>query len=89
MSISLGQAPRPDNDGAFEEARRRIANACTAAGVVPGIHANAALAARHVAAGYRMITVTNDAAALGLAAAADSRAVRGAPPGEGTSSRVY
>ena len=35
MSIALGQQPRMDNEGAFEEARIRIAAACAKHGVTP------------------------------------------------------
>jgi 4-hydroxy-2-oxoheptanedioate aldolase len=78
LSITLGLPPGPDNGGAFEEARLRIAQACAQRGIVPGIHANARLAAKHVQAGYRMITITGDLGALMGAAAADVRLVRGA-----------
>jgi 4-hydroxy-2-oxoheptanedioate aldolase len=78
MSITLGQPPRMDNGGDFEAARLAIADACKRHGVVAGIHANASLAAKHAAAGYRMITITTDAAALTAAAAADLRSARGA-----------
>jgi 4-hydroxy-2-oxoheptanedioate aldolase len=78
LSITLGQMPRMDNEGAFEEARLRIAEACKKHGVVPGIHANASLAAKHAAAGYRMITVGGDAVGIAAQAAADLRTVRSA-----------
>jgi 4-hydroxy-2-oxoheptanedioate aldolase len=78
MSITLGQQPRMDNDGAFEDARIRIAAACIARGITPGIHANSALAAKHVATGYRMITVYSDVAALASQAQADLRVARDA-----------
>jgi 4-hydroxy-2-oxoheptanedioate aldolase len=78
MSITLGLPPRADNGGAFEEARVRIAQACLARGIAPGIHANAALAERHLAAGYRMITISTDVPSLVAGAAADLRAARGA-----------
>lgn len=71
MSITLGLPPGMDNGGAFEEARVRIAAACTKRGITPGIHANAALAPKHAAAGYRMITITSDIAVIANAAAAD------------------
>jgi 4-hydroxy-2-oxoheptanedioate aldolase len=71
MSITLGQPPRMDNGGAFEEARIRIAHACAAHGVTAGIHANASLAAKHAAAGYRMITITSDIAAIASGAGSD------------------
>jgi 4-hydroxy-2-oxoheptanedioate aldolase len=75
MSITLGQQPM-DNDGAFEDARIRVAQACIKRGITPGIHANSSLAAKHVAAGYRMITVFSDIAALGAQAVADLRVAR-------------
>lgn len=77
MSITLGLPPRMDNGGAFEEARIAIAEACRRHGVTAGIHANASLAARHAAAGYRMITVFDDAGAIAAGAARDLRTVRG------------
>jgi 4-hydroxy-2-oxoheptanedioate aldolase len=80
MSITLGQPPRMDNGGAFEEARVRIAAACASRGVTAGIHANATLAAGHAAAGYRMITITSDIAAIAGGAAADLACARDANP---------
>jgi 4-hydroxy-2-oxoheptanedioate aldolase len=77
LSITLGLPPRMDNDAAFEEARLRIAAACRERGITAGIHANAALAAKHAAAGYRMITVSGDAVALAARAAEDLRQARG------------
>ncbi len=86
LSITLGLPPAPDNGGAYEDARLRIARACADAGVIAGMHANASLAAKHVAAGYRMVTVTSDIGALTGATGADLRAVRGAAvrPAPGT-----
>lgn len=75
LSITLGLPPGPDNGGAFEEARVRIAKTCNARGTAAGMHANASLAAKHVAAGYRMITITQDLVAMTSAAAADLGAV--------------
>jgi 2-keto-3-deoxy-L-rhamnonate aldolase RhmA len=66
-----------DNGGAFEDARIAIAQACARHGVTAGIHGNAALAAKHVAAGYRLVTVHSDIAAIATAAAADLRLARG------------
>lgn len=77
LSITLGLPPGPDNGGAFEEARLHIAKTANARGIVAGMHANASLAAKHVDAGYRMITITQDLVALTYAAAADLRHVRG------------
>jgi 4-hydroxy-2-oxoheptanedioate aldolase len=79
MSITLGLQPRLDNGGEFEEIRLGVAKACIAHGVFPGIHATAALAAKHVAAGYKMITITSDMGLIAAGAAADLRTARGAP----------
>jgi 4-hydroxy-2-oxoheptanedioate aldolase len=76
LSITLGLPPGPDNGGAFEDARVHIAKTCVARGIVAGMHASAALAPKHAAAGYRMITITQDLPSLTAAAAADLRAVR-------------
>ncbi|MBI5284974.1 MAG: aldolase [Chloroflexi bacterium] len=77
MSVTLGLPPRMDNGGAFEEARIAIAQACGRHGVTAGIHASATLAPGHAAAGYRMITVHHDIAAITANAAADLRTARG------------
>ena len=77
MSITLGLPPRMDNRSSFEEARIAVAEACRRHGVTAGIHGNASLAARHVEAGYRMITIYHDVAALASGAAADLRTARG------------
>jgi 4-hydroxy-2-oxoheptanedioate aldolase len=76
LSITLGLPPGLDNGGAFEAARLRIAKTCAARGVTAGIHASAALAEKHVAAGYRMITITQDLPNLTVSAARDMSAVR-------------
>jgi len=75
MSITLGLPPGMENGGAFEEARLRIATACAKRGIAPGIHANAALAPKHTAAGYQMITIHSDIAAIASGAAADLASV--------------
>jgi 4-hydroxy-2-oxoheptanedioate aldolase len=77
LSITLGLPPGFDNGGAFEEARLLIAKRCNARGIVAGIHANASLAAKHAAAGYRMITITSDLGGMVAAAAADLKTARG------------
>ena len=83
LSITLGLPPGMDNGGAFEEARVKIANACARHGVAAGIHANASLAAKHAAAGYRMITVSGDLAAMTAGAARDLKSVRESAPASG------
>ncbi|HEY8489719.1 MAG TPA: aldolase/citrate lyase family protein [Dehalococcoidia bacterium] len=87
LSLALGLPPRPDHDDErFVEAKRRIVEACRRHGVVPGIHANAALAAKHAADGFRFILISSDVAALAagaagdLAAAAPGRRDPGAQP---------
>ena len=78
LSLTLGLPPRMDHDDdRFHDARKAIAQACERHGVVAGIHANAQLAPKHVEAGYRMITVSSDLAAMTGRAAEDLRAVRG------------
>jgi 4-hydroxy-2-oxoheptanedioate aldolase len=80
MSVSLGLAPSMWHDGGvWEDARRAVQAACERRGIIAGIHASAALAPRHVEAGYRMVTITSDAGAIAAGATADVRAVRGAP----------
>ena len=81
LSITLGLPPGMDNGGAFEDARIRIAQTCVERGVTAGIHANASLAEKHAAAGYRMITVSRDAAAIPMQAQADLKLARGAADG--------
>jgi 4-hydroxy-2-oxoheptanedioate aldolase len=77
LSITLGLPPGLDNGGAFEEARIRVARAANARGVIAGMHANAALASKHVDAGYRMVTITQDLVQLAAVAGDDMRRVRG------------
>jgi 4-hydroxy-2-oxoheptanedioate aldolase len=80
MAISLGLPPGLDNSGPWEDARQRVAAACHEHGVIPGIHASAALASKHAAAGYRMITITHELGVMAAGAAADLRLVRGIAP---------
>ena len=76
LSLSLGLPPGPDNGDPYQAAYRRIAEVCSGAGVVAGIHANAGLCAKHVATGYRMVTVSTDASALIQGVAQDLREAR-------------
>ena len=78
MSISLGLPPRVENDGPWEDARLRIAAACQAHNVVAGVYANADLAAKHAAAGYRMIMITSEVTVMATAATHDLASVHGA-----------
>ena len=81
LSITLGLPPGMANGGAFEEARVLIAKKCAEHGVTAGIHANASLAEKHAAAGYRMITISGDAVAIPVQAQADLKLARGAASG--------
>ena len=78
LSVSLGLPPR-NNDGhpAFDEALATIAEGCRNAGVVAGIHASAALVARRLEQGFRMVTVTADVTALRQALVEDLSTSRG------------
>jgi 4-hydroxy-2-oxoheptanedioate aldolase len=76
LSLALGQGPGLDNDGAYQEAYRRIAKACQAAGVAAGIHASPRLDRKHVETGYSMITVSSDIGALMSGAVRDLRGAR-------------
>lgn len=76
LSITLGLPPGMDNGGAFEEARLAIAATCRRHGVTAGIHANAALAAKHAAAGYQMITISSDSGSIAAGAARDLKTAR-------------
>jgi 4-hydroxy-2-oxoheptanedioate aldolase len=65
LSLSLGLRPA-NNDGVaeFDQVLATIVDACRKAGVVPGIHATAALAARRREQGFRMIGVSTDSSAM-------------------------
>jgi 4-hydroxy-2-oxoheptanedioate aldolase len=80
LSITLGLPPGMDNGSPFEEARIAIAEACKRHGVTAGIHASAALAAKHAAAGYQMITVSSDSGSIAAGAARDLKTVRDQAP---------
>jgi 4-hydroxy-2-oxoheptanedioate aldolase len=82
LSLALGLPPRQDHDDdRFVNAKRRIVEACNRHGVIPGIHANAKLAAKHVQDGFRFILISSDVAALAAGAARDLAAVAPERPG--------
>lgn len=65
LALSYGLEPVLDQAApAFEEALRRIVERCARHGVPAGIHANAELAAKRRDAGFTMVTVGTDLAAL-------------------------
>ncbi len=81
LSLTLGLPPAMDHDDeTFQQARLQIVEACRKHGVIAGIHASAALAAKHTEAGYRMITISSDLGSMAGGAARDLRAVRDAGP---------
>jgi 4-hydroxy-2-oxoheptanedioate aldolase len=63
LSLTYGLPPAVDHPGdPFQSALATVVDACRRHGVVPGIHANASLAATRHQAGFRMISVGFDAA---------------------------
>ena len=78
LAISLGIAPRvreasPEHAAAVS----RVREACTAAGIVPGIHCyNGAMAKQRSAEGFRMVTVCADASLLTLGGGTELAAAR-------------
>jgi 4-hydroxy-2-oxoheptanedioate aldolase len=79
LSITLGLPPGNNDDRPeFVAALARIVAACEARGIVPGIHASAALAARRREQGFRMITVSADQQAVADGMRANMKLARGA-----------
>jgi 4-hydroxy-2-oxoheptanedioate aldolase len=61
LSLTLGLPPETDHDDRrFTDAIARILDSCARHGIVPGIHADAGLAAKWAVRGFRMITVGYD-----------------------------
>ncbi len=72
LSLTLGLPPRNNDDRPeFTDALTRIVAACRNAGVVPGVHAVGNVASRRLEQGYRMLTVSNDLAAMRSSMAAE------------------
>ena len=86
LSITYGLEPGGDNDGAFAEAIDTVLEACERHEVVPGIHANPALAQKRRDQGFRMITVAGDLLAL---VEGDSQMLAGGRGGNGEDSALY
>ena len=90
LSITLGLKPgNNDGDSKFDDALQTIVAGCRKAGIVPGIHATAALVERRLEQGFRMITVTSDTLALRSSLVADLATARGARPAEAKSGAMY
>jgi 4-hydroxy-2-oxoheptanedioate aldolase len=61
LSVTMGLAPTSDQtDPRFDAALASVVEACARHGVVAGIHASAALAAKRARQGFQMITVSMD-----------------------------
>ena len=90
LSITLGLKPgNNDGDSKFDDALTTIVAGCRKAGIVPGIHATAALVERRLEQGFRMITVTSDTLAMKSSLVADLATARGARPAEAKSGAMY
>jgi len=80
LSLSLGLPPAYwHEEPSFQEARRRVVDACVRHNVVPGTHGTAALAPKNLADGFRMVLVSSDSVALSTTAAAELASVREGP----------
>src|SRR5476649_2800256 len=83
LSITLGLKPgNNDGEARFDDALATIVAGCRNAGIVPGIHATAALVERRLEQGFLMITVTSDMLAMRSSLVADLAIARGARPAE-------
>ena len=90
LSITLGLKPgNNDGEAKFDDALATIVAACRNAGIVPGIHATAALIERRLEQGFRMITVTSDMLAMKGSLTEDLATARGARPAEAKSGAMY
>lgn len=76
LSISLGIKPNTD-DPRLDEAMVEIVAGCRRNGVVPGVHASAALCARRIEQGFGMVTVSADVVALRKQVREDLATARG------------
>jgi 4-hydroxy-2-oxoheptanedioate aldolase len=77
LSLTMGLPPSSDHqDQRFQDALAAVVASCERHGVIPGIHATAALAAARREAGFRMITVAFDHAPVAASLAADLERAR-------------
>lgn len=82
LSITYGLAPKADQDDVeWNAALERIVKRCEAHGVVPGIHADATLAPKRSALGFRLITVGFDLTPAMVALRSDVKRARDAIAG--------
>jgi 4-hydroxy-2-oxoheptanedioate aldolase len=90
LSLSLGLPPGNNDDRSeFTEALLAIVAACHRHGIVPGIHASGALAARRREQGFRMITIASDMLAVRDGMAAELQAARRGPGTSSSTSGPY
>jgi 4-hydroxy-2-oxoheptanedioate aldolase len=90
LSITLGLKPGNNDDiPAFDDALATIVAGCRNAGIVPGIHATAALVEKRLEQGFRMITVTSDTLAMKSSLVTDLATARGAKPTAAKSGAMY
>ncbi len=79
LSLTLGIEPRMDQTApSFRDALATVAAACTRAGVVAGVHADASLVGERHAAGFRMINAGFDLRPVSVALHADLATARAA-----------
>lgn len=76
LSISLG-IPPDSNDPRLDAAMLEIVAGCRRNGVVPGVHASAALCDKRVSQGFGMVTVSADIVALRRQVSDDLAVARG------------
>lgn len=76
LSISLG-IPPDSNDPRLDEAMLEIVAGCRRNGVIPGVHASAALCEKRVSQGFGMVTVSADVVALRRQVGSDLSSARG------------
>jgi len=76
LSISLGIKPNTA-DPRLDEAMVEIVAGCKRNGVVPGVHASAALCAKRIDQGFGMVTVSADVVALRKQVGQDLATARG------------
>jgi 4-hydroxy-2-oxoheptanedioate aldolase len=77
LAVSLGISPRQRDVPEHRAAVETIRDACTAEGIVPGIHCAAGdVACNYVAEGFWIVTVTTDVLLLGRSAARELEAAR-------------
>lgn len=76
LSISLGLKPNTA-DPRLDEAMLEIVAGCRRNGVVPGVHASAAICAKRIDQGFGMVTVSADVAALRKQVSDDVATARG------------